>query len=238
MEENSHNFFYNQFVEQIKDHDNKFTLSDGYKNNFINSETIKTIWKCVSINNTNTPTIYYGFFNELYFTLNKPEKIQTDEFNKSKTIEKVNNPFEFLNSKPFPKSFERKYKVTNWNELNKKIDINKEVYNNQSYLFQLFRYHLKIHYNNLRGYTLPKALLTLKNIKKAIKILQETHSKNYYEFEEIANTIKIFTAKNNNGNGYILQPCKALSAIAFNSTYNDCSLLVSNENDKMIIIDF
>ncbi len=33
MEENSYNFFYNQFVEQIKDHDNKFTLSNGYKNN-------------------------------------------------------------------------------------------------------------------------------------------------------------------------------------------------------------
>ena len=137
--DNNYDIFYKDFVDKINSYNNKFTLSSGYLTNFINSETIKIIWKCVSINNKNTPTIYYGFEKELYFTLDKPKQIKTNEFDKHKVIERITNPYEFLQQKPYPKSFEKKYNAFNWEELHEKIDINKAVYINQTYLFQLYR---------------------------------------------------------------------------------------------------
>jgi hypothetical protein len=228
--------FYVDFVNLIKQNDNKFFLSKGYETKFVTKETIKIVWKCVSINNILEPKIYYGFDNELFFSLDKQEKIVDEKYNQNKKIEKITDPFKFLSNKIFPKFLKLKYKVNDWYKLNEIVDVNNLAKDNTTPIFQLYRRYLKLHYNEERGYVLPRAVITARNIKKSLEVLSNQNSNlNIFEFEEVKKTIHELTAINNL-NGYVLQPCKALSAIAFESIYGTMELVPNYENDKMYIM--
>jgi hypothetical protein len=235
MEDNYINF-YHDFVNLIQQNNNKLFLSKGYETQFISKETIKTVWRCVSINNNLEPKIYYGFDDELFFTLEKQEKMIDEKYNQNKKIERITNPLEFLSSKVFPKFLKLKYKVNDWNKLNEIVDVNKLAKDNSTPIFQLYRRYLKLHYNEERGYVLPRAVITSRNIKKCLEILSnQNNNLNTFEFEEVKKTIHEITAVNNL-NGFVLQPCKALSAIAFESIYGTVELIPKYENDKMYIM--
>ena len=227
--------FYNNFVENIKINDNKFTLSRGYEIDFINKNTIETVWKCVSVNNQIKPKIFIGFDKELYFSFEQQEKQIDENYTKNKIIEKIKDPSKFLAKLQFPNFIKKTYKVNNWNDLSNIIDINSLVEDKNSILFPFYRRYVKLHYNEERGYTLPKASITSRNIKKAILILSENNKTNEFEFEEIKREIFKMSA-NIHQIGFDLKPCKTLSGIAYESAYGNDILLPKYENNKMYII--
>ena len=229
--------FYNEFVKLIKHNDNIFTLSQGYQSKFINKDTIKIIWRCVSINTNINPKIYIGFDKELYFSLDKQIKMTDENYTKNKIIQRITEPKKFLFSLPFPNFLKNKYNLDNWNDLDRIVDLDKMLEDKSSSLFPYFRKNLKMYYTEQRGYTLPKASITARNIKKSIEILEKNSNNNYnnnFEYEEIKKILHENNA-NNNLIGYELQPCKTLSALAFELKYGNQILLPKYENNKMYI---